>query len=230
MFTNLGCRCSQTFAVVITNFSCWHLETFALAFTSFVVTYFSNVVVKFQLLSLFSIYVVLRKMFLLCLLNDFVVTFVGHLYFFVVSQPPPPPPPPPAPQPIPLPPTATISHNPSVLELALLKCKHCRFCAPVFVFCTRNKHGGARQSSRYGRVPCTAVMIMVDVSSLEHVLKCLTRQNVLTELTLDSSLESLDMFFFLEQLPLLTTHVPECLVYTTSYVTSPKTHAQSISH
>ena len=87
------------------------------------------------------------------------------------------------------------------------------FCAPVFVFCTRNKHGGARQSSRYGRIPCTAVTIMIEISSLEHVLKCLTRQNILTELTLDSSLESLDiMFFFLEQLPLLTTHVPECLV------------------
>ena len=126
---------------------------------------------------------------------------------------PAPPPPPLAPQPIPLPPTATISLNPSVLELALLKCKHCMFCAPVFVFCTRNKHGGARRSSRYGRIPCTAVMIMIDISSLEHVLKCLTRQNVLTELTLDSSLESLDiniMFCFLEQLPLLATHVPEC--------------------
>ena len=185
-------------------------ENFCPSVHEFCCHLFSNVVVKFQLLSLFSFYVVLRKFFFSCLLNDFVVTFVGHLYFFVVSQPPPPL----APQPIPLPPTATISFNPSVLELALLKCKHCMFCAPVFVFCTRNKHGGARRSSRYGRIPCTAVMIMIDISSLEHVLKCLTRQNVLTELTLDSSLESLDiniMFCFLEQLPLLTTHVPECL-------------------
>ena len=132
----------------------------------------------------------LRKLLLLCLLNDFVVTFVGHLYFFVVSQPPPPPSPV-APQPIPLPPTATIS-----VKLALLKCKHCMFCATIFVFCTRNKHGGARQSSRYGRIPCTAVTIMINISSLEHVLKCLTRQNILTELTLDSSLESLDIMFF----------------------------------
>ena len=101
-----------------------------------------------------------------------------------------------APQPIPLPPTVTISLNPSVLELALLKCKHCILCTPVFVFYSRSKHGGARQSSRNGRIPCTAVMIMIDISSLEHVLKCLTRQNVLTELTLNSSLESLDIMFF----------------------------------
>ena len=54
---------------------------------------------------------------------------------------------------------------------------------------------------------------MIDISSLEHVLKCLNRQNILTELMLDSSFESLDMcFFFLEQLPLLATHDPECLV------------------
>ena len=54
---------------------------------------------------------------------------------------------------------------------------------------------------------------MIDIFSLEHVLKCLTRQNILTELTLESSLESLDIiFFFPEQLLLLTTHVLECLV------------------
>ena len=47
-----------------------------------------------------------------------------------------------------------------------------------------------------------------ETPSLERVLKCLTRQNILTELKLDSSLESLNiMFFFLEQLSLLTTHV-----------------------
>ena len=50
--------------------------------------------------------------------------------------------------------------------------------------------------SRYGRIPCTAVTIMIDISSLEHVLKCLNRQNILTELTLDSSLELLDIMFF----------------------------------
>ena len=81
------------------------------------------------------------------------------------------------------------------------------------MFCTRNKHGGARQPSRYEWIPWTAVTIMIDISSLEHVLKCLTRQNILTELMLDSSFESLDMcFFFFEQLPLLATHDPECLV------------------
>ena len=143
-----------------------------------------------------------------------------------------------APQPIPLPLTATICLNTS-LNSRYQNVNTACFALLFFVFCSRSKHGGARQLSRYGRIPRTAVTIMINISSLEHVLKCLTRQNTLTELTLDSSLESLDkMFFFFEQLPLLTTHVPECLVLLQSpeiaiptfYVTSPKTRAQSICH
>ena len=38
--------------------------------------------------------------------------------------------------------------------------------------------------------------LMIDISCLEHVPKCLTHQNIITELTLDSSLESLDIMFF----------------------------------
>ena len=68
---------------------------------------------------------------------------------------------------------------------------------------------------------------------------CLTRQSILQSCYLILAWNHFTWcLFFLEQLPLLTTHVPECLdqlsvpgsSYTVSYFTSLKSRVQSISH
>ena len=130
------------------------------------------------------------KKLLLYFLNDFLVTFVGHLYFFVVSQPPPPP---------------TSTHPPSLTAtICLNPSLNSRYqnvntaCFALLFSCSVQEANMEERGSHLDidEFPCTAVTIMIDISSLEHVLKCLTCQNILTELTLDSSLESLDIMFF----------------------------------
>ena len=108
------------------------------------------------------------------------------------------------PQPIPLPPTATICLNPSLssrYQNVNTACFALLFSCPV------QEANMEERGSRLGMDGFHALQ-----SSLEHVLKSLTRQNILTELTLDCLAWNHLTCFFLEQLPLLTTHVPECLV------------------
>ena len=48
----------------------------------------------------------------------------------------------------------------------------------------------------YGQIPCTAFTITIDISSFEHVSEVSDSPKHSSQLTLDSSLESLDMMVF----------------------------------